>query len=249
MWASDDQRLLIGLLAAAHDGDELGFAALLNGVPRAGLRMVIRSLVEVVVAGQLAAEDEPGAARECLAREALNLAAKIATGPPSSWWSANAPHANTRPAPRARETLMCIPETSTQYMFLPVYGPPGVDLTWYPVQVALVPEDAGEPAPSAYQAAAWMNGQAPLLIGAGPFPPGDYMAWVLVGGREALVIQSGRIRIGDGISPAGTPGAPAATWVTSINGQVGAVVIGLFYDGGSARTGERPAYAIDGGNA
>ncbi len=38
---------------------------------------------------------------------------------------------------------MYIPETSSQYMFLPVYGPPGVDLTQYPVQVALVPEDAG----------------------------------------------------------------------------------------------------------
>ncbi len=75
-WASDDQRILIGLLAAAHDGDELGFAALLNGAPRGWLRMTIRSLVEAVVAGQLAAEEEPGAARECLAREALSLAAK-----------------------------------------------------------------------------------------------------------------------------------------------------------------------------
>jgi hypothetical protein len=145
---------------------------------------------------------------------------------------------------------MYIPETSTQYMFLPVYGPPGVDLTLYPVQVALVPEDAGEPAPSAYQPADWIGGKAGLLIAAGSFPPGDYMAWVLVtAGMEAPVMQSGRVRIGDGISPAGTPGAPAATWVTSINGQVGAVVIGLFYDGGSARNGERPAYAIDGGNA
>jgi hypothetical protein len=76
MWTSDDQRILIGLLAAAHDGDELGFAALLNGVSRARLRMVIRSLAEVVVAGQLAAEEEPGTARECLALEALNLAAR-----------------------------------------------------------------------------------------------------------------------------------------------------------------------------
>jgi hypothetical protein len=58
---------------------------------------------------------------------------------------------------------MYIPETSTQYMFLPVYGPPGVDLTQYPVQVALVPEDAGEPAPSAYQPADWIQGRAGLL--------------------------------------------------------------------------------------
>ena len=145
---------------------------------------------------------------------------------------------------------MYVPESSSQYVFFAVYGPPGVNLTLYPVQVAIVAEDAGEPAPSAYQPADWINGQAALFIPKGTFPPGDYMAWVLVtAGMEAPVIQSGRIRIGDGISPAGTPGAPAATWVTSINGQVGAVVIGLFYDGGSARTGERPAYAIDGGNA
>ena len=76
MWASDDQRLLIGLLAAAHDGDELGFTALLNGVSRARLRLAIRSLVEVVVAGQLAAEEEPGTARAGLAREAVALEAR-----------------------------------------------------------------------------------------------------------------------------------------------------------------------------
>ena len=69
-----DQRLLIGLVLAAHDGDELGFTALLNGVPRPQLRALMRSLAEVVVGGQLAAEDEPGVARAGLACEALKLA-------------------------------------------------------------------------------------------------------------------------------------------------------------------------------
>jgi hypothetical protein len=72
--SSGDQRLLIGLVLAAHDGDELGFTALLNGVPRPQLRAVLRSLAEGVVGGHLATEDEPGAARARLACEALNLA-------------------------------------------------------------------------------------------------------------------------------------------------------------------------------
>jgi hypothetical protein len=71
-----DRRLLLGLILAAHDNDELGFTALLNDVPRSQLRTVVRTLTEMVVGVQVVNEDEPGAARESLACEALALAAR-----------------------------------------------------------------------------------------------------------------------------------------------------------------------------
>jgi hypothetical protein len=70
-----DRRLLLGLILAAHDNDELGFTALLNDVPRSQLRAVIRTLTEMVVGVQVVNEDEPGAIRKRLAHEALDLAA------------------------------------------------------------------------------------------------------------------------------------------------------------------------------
>jgi hypothetical protein len=70
------QRLFLGLLLAVHDGDEAGFAALLNGLPRAQLRVVLRSMVEAVVGGHLAIEEWPGATRDRLAREALTAAGR-----------------------------------------------------------------------------------------------------------------------------------------------------------------------------
>lgn len=121
---------------------------------------------------------------------------------------------------------MYVPVTSKQYICIPVEGPEGVDLTQYPVQVALVLETAGEPALNAYQPGVWIDGEAALQILPGTYPPGMYMAWALLtAGNEAPVVQSGRVRIGDGSSPAGTPGAPPATWVTSVNGQAGTVVL------------------------
>lgn len=70
------QRLLLGLLLAAHAGDERGFRALLSGVPRATLLILVRQVAEVVVGGQIATEEKPGAARDRLASEALSLAAR-----------------------------------------------------------------------------------------------------------------------------------------------------------------------------
>jgi len=71
-----DRRLLLGLILAAHNGDELGFTLLLNDVPRSQLRAMVRSLAEAVVGCQVVIEEEPGAARESLAREALDLAGR-----------------------------------------------------------------------------------------------------------------------------------------------------------------------------
>lgn len=70
------RQLLVGLFLALHDSDEHGFTALLDGIPRASLITAIRNLAEVAVNAELVAEDEPGAARASLAREALNLAAR-----------------------------------------------------------------------------------------------------------------------------------------------------------------------------
>jgi hypothetical protein len=119
-------------------------------------------------------------------------------------------------------------------VFIPLYGPPNTDLTQYPVVIAIVDEDAGEPATGAYTAGVWTwkdiragRATAALLVSSGTYPNGDYMAYakLTASDGEAPVVQSGRIRIGDGVSPAGTPGAPSATWVTSVNGQAGTVVL------------------------
>jgi hypothetical protein len=70
---AERQRLLVGLLLAVHDSDERGYRALLNGVPRPALVAVMHSLAELVVNGQLVTEEQPGSARDRLAREALGL--------------------------------------------------------------------------------------------------------------------------------------------------------------------------------
>jgi hypothetical protein len=74
--ADEHQRLLLGLLLAAHDGDERAFKALTSRVSRPVLVAVMRNLAEAVVSGQVAMEENPGAARAGLAREALNAAAR-----------------------------------------------------------------------------------------------------------------------------------------------------------------------------
>lgn len=76
MTPDEQQRLLLGLLLAAHAGDERGFKALLSSVSRAPLVTLIRQLAEVVVGGQIVTEERPGAARDRLAHEALTLAGR-----------------------------------------------------------------------------------------------------------------------------------------------------------------------------
>ena len=76
MTPDEQQQLLLGLLLAAHDGNEAGSTALLDGLPRAQLRAVIRNLAEGVVGWQVVTEEHPGAARDRLAQEALTLAVR-----------------------------------------------------------------------------------------------------------------------------------------------------------------------------
>jgi hypothetical protein len=100
-----------------------------------------------------------------------------------------------------------IPVTSTEYLFVPVFGPQGTDPTQYTAQVALVAEGR-EPGDGDWHAATWLapapaqDPQAALLVGPGTgavaYPQGEYVAWAkLAAGSEAPVMKSGRVRIGD----------------------------------------------------
>ena len=76
MTTAESQRLFLGLLMCVHDGDELGFAALLRGVPRSQLTTLLRSMAEGVIGWQIAVDEGSGAARARLAREALAAASR-----------------------------------------------------------------------------------------------------------------------------------------------------------------------------
>lgn len=101
---------------------------------------------------------------------------------------------------------MVIPQSSLVRMFVPVHGPAGVDLTAFPVELALVPEGA-EPTDGDYHAASWVvpeAGDAPepsLVIGSPtgvPYLASNYMAWArLTAADERPVLKAGRVRIGD----------------------------------------------------
>jgi hypothetical protein len=70
------QRLLLGLLLAAHDTDERAFQTLLRGVPRPELLILVRNLAEGVINWQSVTEEWPGAARAHIAEAALDLAGR-----------------------------------------------------------------------------------------------------------------------------------------------------------------------------
>lgn len=90
--------------------------------------------------------------------------------------------------------------TSTEYVYIPVTGPDGVNLPDLPVSVALILESAGgEPADTDYKSAIWnSSGEAVLLVSAGEYPDGQYLAFVrIVNAPEDVRLLSGRVRIGD----------------------------------------------------
>lgn len=98
--------------------------------------------------------------------------------------------------------------TSRAYMFVPVTGPLGTDLTQYPVELALIADTGTEPADADYHAGQWLapdtaaGKQAALLVGPGgggvTYLPGEYMAYVrITAGLERPVLRAGRVRIGD----------------------------------------------------
>jgi hypothetical protein len=99
--------------------------------------------------------------------------------------------------------------TSSEFMCVPFTGPAGVDLTAYPVSLALVPDSsAAEPADADYKTASWLpcpvhgvdiarqpsGGQK----WGGEYPPGSYLAYArCVAGAEDVRKPAGRVRIGD----------------------------------------------------
>lgn len=89
--------------------------------------------------------------------------------------------------------------TATQYLYVPVTGPEGTDLTPFQVGVALIPESAGgEPQDADYRSATWENGEAKVLVTAGTYPAGEYLVFVRVqASPEDVRLFSGRLRIGD----------------------------------------------------
>jgi hypothetical protein len=90
---------------------------------------------------------------------------------------------------------MLLLSSSSEFICIPMSGP-YADLTQFPnPQVAIVDEDAGQPATGAYLTAAWMNGEVAYKPASGQFPAGDYMAYVrLVANTEDVRVKSGRIR-------------------------------------------------------
>jgi hypothetical protein len=72
--------------------------------------------------------------------------------------------------------------------------------TAYPVQIAIVLDDAGEPADGDYHAAAWDGQNAVLLIGAGspvPLDAGEYAVWTrLDADPQRPVRRAGTLTVG-----------------------------------------------------
>jgi hypothetical protein len=91
-------------------------------------------------------------------------------------------------------------------VYIPVYGPLGLDLTSFPCSVAFVP-DGTEPADADYHPGVWIDGEATLKPpgAAGTkwgeaYDDGQYMAWVRVnaaGLDEDVRLKAGRVRIGE----------------------------------------------------
>lgn len=109
---------------------------------------------------------------------------------------------------------MYLPVTSRAQVLIPLTGPPGVDLTQYAAEIAMVADTGTEPLDADYHAATWVDragnaatGNTPrpvfasITVGVGssnPYPAGQYMAYarLTVGGSKP-VLPSGRVRVGD----------------------------------------------------
>jgi hypothetical protein len=90
--------------------------------------------------------------------------------------------------------------SSTEYLYIPVTGPDGVDLHTTSASIALRLESTGgEPADGDYKAAIWnSDGEAVLLVSKGDYSDGQYLAFVRIErAPEDVRLLSGRVRIGD----------------------------------------------------
>lgn len=96
--------------------------------------------------------------------------------------------------------------TSTEYLYVPVTAPAGVDITGLPVSVALRLESAGgEPALGDYLAGTVVNastdktqGEVKILLTAGQYAAGQYLVFARLQSTPEDVRKCvGRWRIGD----------------------------------------------------
>jgi hypothetical protein len=88
---------------------------------------------------------------------------------------------------------------SVEYIPFPVSGPPGVDVTTLPLEVAIVTEAHGEPPPAdpAWTAGLWLNGMAAALVDETVLGNGDYVVFGrLTASPEKPVVRAGRVRLG-----------------------------------------------------
>lgn len=92
---------------------------------------------------------------------------------------------------------MMILASSAEGIFIKLSGPQP-DLTIYPVYVAIVPEESGEPATGDYLPGVWIDGEASYTPTAGQFPAGFYMVYArVVAPPEDVRLRAGRLRVGD----------------------------------------------------
>jgi hypothetical protein len=94
---------------------------------------------------------------------------------------------------------MMVLATSSEYVFVPLDGPPGLDLTQFDVSLAFVPDDGAgtEPDTDAYSSASWIGGEAALIPNPG-LAAGPYLVYArLVAPPEDVRLLSGRLRVGD----------------------------------------------------
>lgn len=99
---------------------------------------------------------------------------------------------------------MLIEAGSKEYIFIPVTGPAGVDLTVFQVDVALIPDTQVTVGAGDWVAGSWLAPQAGAakeaarLIDSTLFAAGEYMAFARVtASPEQVVKRSGRVRISD----------------------------------------------------
>jgi hypothetical protein len=99
---------------------------------------------------------------------------------------------------------MQIPASSGIRMYVPVWGPLGIDKTAYPCKIALVLDDDGaEPADGDYHPGEWRDDEASMVppsgTWGGDYPDGVYMAWVRVDppAETPVIMPAGRVRIGE----------------------------------------------------
>jgi hypothetical protein len=118
-------------------------------------------------------------------------AARYDAGNPASRWAAGLPL-------QGRYSVRVV-TGSVEYIPFPVSGPPGVDVTTLPLEVAIVTEAHGEPPPAdpAWTAGLWLNGMAAALVDETALGNGEYVVFGrLTASPERPVVRAGRVRLG-----------------------------------------------------